>query len=159
MIWSLLKYRSMFMFLLFTQFLRARCIKDKNGPYGIHFKPIVLILLVIDVSNQMWLWNSHHCHFNWTPSTGTWKMTYTCICNAIGDPIIKRGRFRIPLFDITLTHICACPKQGPAFPMTYVVVFFFRWNVICSCCLYWCNYWPSLFKLLFIIKVDTTNPL
>jgi hypothetical protein len=30
----------------------------------------------------------------------------------------------IPLFCLTLPHFCACPKTGPGFPTSYVMVFF-----------------------------------
>ena len=36
----------------------------------------------------------------------------------------KRGRIGIPLICLSLPHSCACPKPGPGFPMSYVMVFF-----------------------------------
>ena len=30
-----------------------------------------------------------------------------------------------PLTSLTLPHVCACPKQRPGFPTSYVMVFFF----------------------------------
>jgi hypothetical protein len=44
------------------------------------------------------------------------------ICIAVGDPIIIM--VGIPLFCLTLPHFCACPKPGPGFPTSYVMVFF-----------------------------------
>jgi hypothetical protein len=41
----------------------------------------------------------------------------------VGDSVIKRGRVAISLTGLTLSHFCACPKPGPGFPMSYVVVF------------------------------------
>jgi len=41
---------------------------------------------------------------------------------------MEDGRFRIPLTSLTLPHICACPKPGPGFPKSYVVVSFFMFN-------------------------------
>jgi hypothetical protein len=46
------------------------------------------------------------------------------ICIAVGDPIIKRERIGLPLTGLTLSHLCACPKPGPAFQMPYDEVFF-----------------------------------
>jgi hypothetical protein len=34
------------------------------------------------------------------------------ICIALGDPVIKRGRFGIPLTGLTLPHFCAGHKPG-----------------------------------------------
>ena len=31
---------------------------------------------------------------------------------------------QIPLTGLTLPHLCACPKPGPGFPTSYVMVFF-----------------------------------
>jgi len=50
---------------------------------------------------------------------------------------------------ITLSHVCACPKQTSGFPASYVVVFLCsvsqdeKWLFVL-----W-NWWPSLFKLSF----------
>ena len=45
-----------------------------------------------------------------------------------------RPRFGIPLTCLTLPHFCACPKPGPGFPTSYVMVFFvlseLRWEAI-----------------------------
>ena len=49
--------------------------------------------------------------------------------------------------------ICACPKPGPRFPISYVVDFFcVQWTEVRGdslFCWYWWNCWPSLFKLSF----------
>jgi hypothetical protein len=34
------------------------------------------------------------------------------------------GRAGIPLTGLTIPLFCACPKSGPGFPTSYVVVFF-----------------------------------
>jgi len=34
------------------------------------------------------------------------------------------GRDGILLTNVTPSHVCACPKPGSGFPMSYVVVFF-----------------------------------
>ena len=39
-------------------------------------------------------------------------------------------RVGIPLTDLTLPHFCACPKQGPGFQISYVIVNDFRWEVV-----------------------------
>jgi hypothetical protein len=41
-----------------------------------------------------------------------------------GDPIIKRKSVSISLPNLTLPHLCTCPKPGPGIPASYVVVFF-----------------------------------
>jgi hypothetical protein len=46
-----------------------------------------------------------------------------CICVSVEDPIIKTGNVIIPLTSLTLPHCCVCPKSGPGFTMSYVVVF------------------------------------
>jgi hypothetical protein len=50
-------------------------------------------------------------------------VTYKNICFAVGDPIFKRGRVRMPLTDLTPPYCCACPKLGPEFPTSYVMTF------------------------------------
>jgi hypothetical protein len=37
---------------------------------------------------------------------------------------IQLSRAGIPLTGLTLPHVCACPKKGPGFQTSYVVVFF-----------------------------------
>jgi hypothetical protein len=37
--------------------------------------------------------------------------SFVHICIAVGDPVIKRG-VGIPLIDLTLPHVCACPKPS-----------------------------------------------
>ena len=37
--------------------------------------------------------------------------------------ICKRGRVGILLTGLTSAHFCVCPKPGPGFPTSYVVVF------------------------------------
>ena len=37
----------------------------------------------------------------------------------------ERTETGIPLTGVTPPHVCACPKPGPGFPMSYVLVFFF----------------------------------
>ena len=46
-----------------------------------------------------------------------------CICIAVGFSVIKRGK-GVPLTGFTPPHLCACPKPGPGFPASFVVVFF-----------------------------------
>jgi hypothetical protein len=77
------------------------------------------------------------------------SFVYTCI--VVDDLDIKRG-FGIPLSGLTPPHLCAYPKSGPRFPMSYVVSFCVQWvNVCCDCplCWYWWNCLPFLFKLNF----------
>jgi hypothetical protein len=50
-------------------------------------------------------------------------LLYVYICFAIGDPIIKRGMVEISLTGLTLPYFFACPKPGPVFPASYIVVF------------------------------------
>ena len=69
----------------------------------------------------------------------------------------QEGRVGIQLTGLTPPHFCACSKPGPWFPTSYVVVFFvfseLRWEVIVPICWYWWKWWPSLFKLLYIIML------
>ena len=37
--------------------------------------------------------------------------------------MISEGRVGKPLIVLTLPHVCACPKPGPGFQMSYFVVF------------------------------------
>ena len=46
-------------------------------------------------------------------------LLFVYICIAVGDRVIKEG---IPLTGATLPRFCACPKPGPGFPTSYVVV-------------------------------------
>ena len=39
----------------------------------------------------------------------------------------QEGRIGIPLTGLTLSHFCSCPKPGPGFPMSYVVLFCVQW--------------------------------
>jgi hypothetical protein len=52
----------------------------------------------------------------------------------VGDPVIKRGGLvGSPLTGLTPPHCCACPKLGPRFPTSYVLVLYcvqLRWEVI-----------------------------
>ena len=53
--------------------------------------------------------------------------------------------------SLTQSHFCVCPKPGPWFPKSYILVYFvFEWfqeRSSCSFCSYWQNCWPSLFIL------------
>jgi hypothetical protein len=52
---------------------------------------------------------------------------------------IQLSRAGIPLTGLTLPHVCACPKKGPGFQTSYVVVFF---------CIQWVQLrWEWLFVL------------
>ena len=65
--------------------------------------------------------------------------------------------------SLTQSHFCVCPKPGPWFPKSYILVYFvFEWfqvrvvvlfvhtgRIVDLHCLYWQNCWPSLFKLSF----------
>ena len=57
----------------------------------------------------------------------------------------------VSLMDLTQSDLYVCPKIGPRFPMSYVVVFFCaQWGKArkdCSFCWFWWNCWPLLFKL------------
>ena len=46
------------------------------------------------------------------------------ICITVGNPIIKSWRIEIPLTGFIPPHLCACPKPGPGFPASYVVLIF-----------------------------------
>ena len=52
-------------------------------------------------------------------------LSFTYICIAVGDLVIKRGEVGvdIPLTDLNPPHVCACPKAGNEFPTLYTVVF------------------------------------
>jgi hypothetical protein len=50
-------------------------------------------------------------------------LSFVNIYIAIRGSIIKRG-VGIPLTGLTPPYVCACPKPGPGFPASYVVVFF-----------------------------------
>jgi hypothetical protein len=43
---------------------------------------------------------------------------YTCF--AVGDPIMIMGKVLTPLTGLSLSHLCACPKQGPGCPSVYM---------------------------------------
>ena len=63
--------------------------------------------------------------------------------------------------SLTQSHFCVCPKPGPWFPKSYILVYFvFEWfqvrvvvlfvhtgRIVDHHCLYWQNCWPSLFIL------------
>jgi hypothetical protein len=63
--------------------------------------------------------------------------------------------------SLTQSHFCVCPKPGPWFPKSYILVYFvFEWfqvrvvvlfvhtgRIVDLHCLYWQNCWPSLFIL------------
>ena len=65
--------------------------------------------------------------------------------------------------SLTQSHFCVCPKPGPWFPKSYILVYFvFEWfqvrvvvlfvhtgRIVDLHCLYWQNCWPSLSKLSF----------
>jgi hypothetical protein len=53
----------------------------------------------------------------------------------------------IPLIGLTLPHCCACPKPGPGFPTSDVVVFVFSWD----------KRW--LFCLLILVEFIMCNSL
>jgi hypothetical protein len=53
-----------------------------------------------------------------------WVLSFVDICIVVGgDPIIKRGRFEIPLTGLTSVTFLNLFKTGPGFPTSYVVVF------------------------------------
>jgi hypothetical protein len=64
----------------------------------------------------------------------------------------QEGRVGIPITSLTLSHLCACPKLGPRFPASYVMVFFcVQWvevRIDYLFCWYWWTCWP-LFKTFF----------
>jgi hypothetical protein len=43
------------------------------------------------------------------------------------------GRVEVPLTDLTPLHLCACPKPGPAFQLTYSDLFVFNEKVRGDC--------------------------
>jgi hypothetical protein len=47
------------------------------------------------------------------------------ICIALIQ-LTKRGSFEISLIDLTLPHVCACPKPGLGFPTYNVCYGFFH---------------------------------
>ena len=61
--------------------------------------------------------------------------------------------------SISLPHFYACPKPGPGFLTSYVMVFSLcsvssvKMRGDCSFYLYWWNWWPSLFSLHNILPV------
>jgi hypothetical protein len=52
-------------------------------------------------------------------------MTINCTQHADIYNIYKEGRGRIPLTCLTPPHMRACPKSGPGFPTSYVVMSLF----------------------------------
>ena len=89
--------------------------------------------------------------FEWKRICAGLFLSFVYKCIVVDDPDIKRG-FGIPLNGLTPLHLCAYPKPGPRFPMSYVVGFCVQWvNVCCYCslCWYWWNCLPSLFNLNF----------
>jgi hypothetical protein len=73
----------------------------------------------------------------------------------------QEGRVRIQLTGFTLPHCCACLKQKPGIPTSYVVVFMcHQWLKMrgdSSFCWYGQNCWPPLFKLSFRIQLKPRN--
>jgi len=51
-------------------------------------------------------------------------LSYFYICINAGDPIIKSGRVVIPITSLTPQPVRACPRLGPGFPVTYIMIFF-----------------------------------
>jgi len=56
----------------------------------------------------------------------------------------QKGRVWIPLTGLKLPHFCVCPKPGPGFQRSNVMVFFFYFQCLvvrgnCSFCWYWWN--------------------
>ena len=47
------------------------------------------------------------------------------ICYKIHTSSYQDGSVGIPLTALIPPHFCACPKPGPGFPMSHVLVFFF----------------------------------
>jgi hypothetical protein len=75
------------------------------------------------------------CH--WRSSYRRGEMIYLKNCSfgvIKKQPFTQDRRVVIPLTGLTSSHFCACPKPGPRFPSSYVVVFFLfnglRWVVI-----------------------------
>jgi hypothetical protein len=62
--------------------------------------------------------------FEWKKICACFFLSCVYICIAVGDPVIKRGGFGIPLTSLAPPHFCDCPKPGPIFPTSYVVIFF-----------------------------------
>jgi hypothetical protein len=64
-----------------------------------------------------------------------------------------RSRLRISLTGLIPPHLHACPKIGPRFLTSYVMVLFcVQWVEArdeCPFCLYWWNCWPSLLNFSF----------
>jgi hypothetical protein len=51
-------------------------------------------------------------------------LLFIYFCIVVGN-LYQEGRVGIPLTGLTPPYFCACPKPGPAFPMSYVVVIFY----------------------------------
>jgi len=68
-----------------------------------------------------------------------------CVCIVVRDPIIRRGRVRKPLTDLTLENVCARPSPGLGFVIPYVVPFL--------CSLIWGERW--LLVLLILLELLT----
>jgi hypothetical protein len=60
--------------------------------------------------------------FEWKRICAGLFLSFVYKCIVVDDPDIKRG-FGIPLNGLTPLHLCAYPKPGPRFPMSYVVGF------------------------------------
>ena len=76
---------------------------------------------------------------------------FLCLCINLSytfPTVVLLFYFVIPFFGLTPSHYCACPKPGPGFPTSYVVVFLCLMRGSLPCW-YWWNYWPSKFKLSF----------
>jgi len=43
-------------------------------------------------------------------------LSFDYTCSVLGDPIIRWGKFGIPLTGLTPPHACACPKSRHGFP-------------------------------------------
>jgi hypothetical protein len=62
--------------------------------------------------------------FEWKRICAGFFLSFVYTCIVVDDLDIKRG-FGIPLHGLTPPHLCAYPKPGPRFPMSYVVFFVF----------------------------------
>ena len=68
--------------------------------------------------------------FEWKRICSGFFLSFVYKCIAVDDPDIKRG-FGILLNGLTPPHLCAYPKHGPRFPMSYVVFFFVFSELMC----------------------------
>jgi len=105
---------------------------------------IFYICVIIHFPNSMWSFGveANLCRF--------FYRLFICLCS-------WRSKYQegvgIPLTGLTLPHFCACPKSGPEFPTSYVMVcFYVQWfdaRGDCSFCWNEWSFWPQLFKLYF----------